>query len=54
MGFKWQKNPKNNARLLQVWDKIVCLAKWCEDHKIPQFLIEVLIKLLIWWLDRQL
>lgn len=37
-------------RLLQIWDKLVCFAKWCEKHNIPKVVVEVVLKVFLWWL----
>lgn len=37
-------------RLLPFWDKLVRFAQWCEAHGIPKMLIDLIFKLVYWWL----
>lgn len=47
-----QKNKKE--RLIRTWDRIVCFAKWCADHGIPEMLVKIALKLFWWWFEQQL
>ncbi len=46
-------NSQLKERLLRVWVNLVRFAKWCENHGVPKMLVEVILKVLIWWLTRK-
>lgn len=44
--------PSLKDRLLRLWKKLVRFAQWCEDHGIPKMLVEMLLKIILWWLTK--
>lgn len=45
-----KKTP--NERMIQIWQKVVLFVKWCEDHRIPEMIIEAIIKIAIYLLTK--
>lgn len=44
MNACWKK------RWLRIWEKLVRFAEWCERHGIPKMLVDVILKIFLWWL----
>lgn len=47
------KNKERKERLVRIWDKMACFAKWCADHGIPKMLVKIGLKLFLWWFKQQ-
>lgn len=39
----------NNNDPVHFWEKLVSFAKWCENHHVPEMILDLIFKLLYWW-----
>lgn len=46
-------NSRWKERWFRIWEKLVRFAKWCERHGIPKMFVDVVLKILLWWLTRK-
>lgn len=45
-------SSRRRKLMLRIWERMVQIAKWCERHGLTKLLCKVVLKSILWFLER--
>ena len=45
-------SSRRRKQMLRIWQRMVRIAEWCEHHGLTKLLCKVVLKAILWFLER--